>query len=103
MGDPPNPQYNYQPETVGEPERKPAIRTMRSDLEELTKSSKVAVTQVVSEELKTRPPEVNPALDSAFKGGVKFRRMGAKKTPLIIGGLILFLALAGFAAYVFIL
>jgi len=64
---------------------------MKSDLEQLSRSSKVSVIQMASEELKTHPPEI------------KLKQKSAKKTLLIIGGLLLFLTLTGLALYTFIL
>lgn len=84
-----NPQLTPEKEGGGETERKPAIRTMKTDLAEMAKSPGVSVAEAISRELKEHPSEV------------KFGPRPGKKSWLVIGGVLL-LILGGTAAYFFI-
>lgn len=75
-----------------DPKRKPAIRTMKTDLAEFRGSGRVSVAQVISEELKTHPPRV------VFQ----FQQPRSKKPVLLFGMLALMLTIAGVATYIYI-
>ncbi len=88
-----NPSPNQNAPQRSEPERKPAIRTMKSDLEELTSRTKRPPALAIARELAKKP--------QIFRQTINTGRQNKKRILLLTGTVLLFLALGG-GAYLFL-